>query len=196
MTDIPPSDPAPPPAAPSAGAADLPALSLAQYRARQMPPASRSLLAALLQVVGTRLERTQGRVLLQLVGRALAAERPLEPCATLAEIESRATAQLMELGLGWCRMREGDSWIEIVHGELPGFPAAADRLPAVLEGLYEGWLQAAGAEPVLRAVWLRGDAEPVPHGVLRYGHPERLGAERLGAEPPGAEPPGASRDGA
>ncbi len=152
--------------------------SLARYRAHRMTPGATAVLTALLTVATARVEPAQGRRLLQLVGQALAAERPLAPCATLTEIEDHASTQLTELGLGWCRMREAEAWIEIAHCELPPLTG----LPYLLEGLYEGWLQAAGADPALRALWQGSDAEPVPAARLRFGHPERIGPERIGPE--------------
>ncbi len=136
------------------------------------PATGPALWAALRVAVAERRAWTESRGLLQAIGRQMAADLPLGRCPMLSDLEAAATRQLLALGLGWCRLREGEGALDILHVEAPPVSGPAlSVLPAVLEGLFEAWLHAAGADPGLRAEWLRREDGPLPRHRLRFGRP-------------------------
>jgi hypothetical protein len=110
--------------------------------------------------------------LLRNIGRRMAMLRPTLPVPSLdlLEIEINEILGVMGWGTAALRFHEADHHLVITHTGLPRIGAAGDPpgtwLAALLEGLYQGWLnQIPGADPAL--VVRRQSV--TPHSVtLRY----------------------------
>jgi hypothetical protein len=94
--------------------------------------------------------------LLRNVGRRMATLRPTLPVPSLDLLEAEINEILSVMGWGSAALRfnEADHQLVIAHTGLPRIGAAGDPpgswLGAVLEGLYQGWLnQIPGADPAL-----------------------------------------------
>jgi hypothetical protein len=94
--------------------------------------------------------------LLRNIGRRMALLRPALPVPSLdlLEVEINEILNVMGWGAAALRFNEADHQLVIAHTGLPRIGAAGDPpgtwLAAVLEGLYQGWLnQIPGADPAL-----------------------------------------------
>ncbi|WP_028241757.1 cellulose biosynthesis protein BcsD [Stutzerimonas azotifigens] len=84
------------------------------------------------------------------VGTRIAAAHPLAEQPTLDELEARLNEVLLALDWGWVRLSVDSQSIRIVHGAYPGVHERAEHwaqaIAAVLEGMYQQWLQAQNEE--------------------------------------------------
>jgi hypothetical protein len=108
---------------------------------RQISPQWRGLLTALAE--------GELRQLMYRVGCRFAAAHPLPPCASTADLADALNARWQEADWGYVELVDEADYLRISHSCAPlqAFGSAALAwTPAFLEGVYQTWLSALGAE--------------------------------------------------
>ncbi len=138
----------------------------------------------ILRALGSELSRQlpdgQLRALLYLVGRQLAAARPMQDAKTLADFEIFAAGVFSAMDLGWSRVEEAAGAVDFVHGCAPleqWFGADSGAwAPGLLEGMYAEWMRQLGAGERLDVRELT-DAAPVGEQLrFRLAHESSFGS--------------------
>jgi hypothetical protein len=86
---------------------------------------------------------------MQRVGRRFAAAHPLPPCATTPELGAALNAIWNDVDWGFVEVGDEPDYLRIVHCCPPLLAFGANALPwspAFLEGAYQEWLSALGAQ--------------------------------------------------
>lgn len=109
----------------------------------------RGLLAALADEFEAQIGRTELRQLMHRVGSRFAAARPLPPCQSTAELADALNTLWRDSDWGFVELADERDHLSIVHycAPLPAFgESALAWTPAFLEGAYQHWLAALGAQ--------------------------------------------------
>jgi hypothetical protein len=119
----------------------------------------RGMLAALAQEFESQIGRTELRQLMHRVGVRFAQARPLPACASTAELADALNALWQDADWGFVELSDERDHLSIVHSCAPLAAFGDSALawtPAFLEGAYQHWLSALGADGL--AVTQAGDA--------------------------------------
>jgi len=125
------------------------AMTLDYLLDRQISSQWRGVLVALAEEFDTQIGRDELRQLMQRVGRRFAAAHPLPPCATTPELGAALNAIWNDLDWGFVEVGDEPDYLRIVHCCPPLLAFGANALPwspAFLEGAYQEWLSALGAQ--------------------------------------------------
>lgn len=140
---------------------------------RRAQSAQGRLIRALLAEAVSRFKPSDIMHYLQGVGARLAAEFPLPPATTLADMEAAMNRELLVLDFGATEVSASTTAIEINHRYFPRQlgPDGLDSdalVFAVLEGLYSAWFQTLSGSDRLRAKFksLDGGANPLAQFVV------------------------------
>jgi hypothetical protein len=115
----------------------------------QMSRQWRGVLAALADEFEAQIGRTELRQLMHRVGGRFADAHPLVPCRSTAELADALNTLWRDTDWGFVEMSDERDYLRIVHycAPLPAFGEnALAWTPAFLEGAYERWLSALGAQ--------------------------------------------------
>ncbi|MDR5838472.1 cellulose biosynthesis protein BcsD [Caballeronia sp. LZ034LL] len=109
----------------------------------------RGLLSALADEFEAQIGRTELRQLMHRVGSRFADARPLPSCNSTAELAEALNVQWRDTDWGFVELADERDHLSIVHycAPLPAFgESALAWTPAFLEGAYQQWLAALGAQ--------------------------------------------------
>ncbi|OZI21154.1 hypothetical protein CAL26_27365 [Bordetella genomosp. 9] len=137
---------------------------------RLCTPQWRGFLRAQAEEFRAHLSTAELRGLMHRIGGRYAALYPLPPCASIAELRDAMNAAWAPLDWGLVALAEqDDAALLIEHFCTPlaaGFGAGElEWTPAFLEGVYQGWMSAAGAGDTLQVRLQHADPET---GSLRF----------------------------
>ncbi|MGF6535244.1 hypothetical protein P3T20_006062 [Paraburkholderia sp. GAS206C] len=116
---------------------------------RQISPQWRGLLTALAEEFEAQIGQGELRQLMYRVGCRFAAAHPLPPCSSTADLAEAFNARWQEADWGYVDLSDEPDYLRIAHSCAPlhAFGSAAlGWTPAFLEGVYQTWLSALGAE--------------------------------------------------
>ena len=116
---------------------------------RQISPQWRGLLTALAEEFEAQIGQEELRQLMYRVGCRFAAAHPLPPCASTADLADALNSRWQEADWGYVELVDEADYLRIAHSCAPlqAFGSAALAwTPAFLEGVYQTWLSALGAE--------------------------------------------------
>lgn len=116
---------------------------------RQISPQWRGLLTALAEEFEAQIGQGELRQLMYRVGCRFAAARQLPPCGSTVDLADALNARWQEADWGYVELSDEPAHLRIAHACAPlhAFGCAALRwTPAFLEGAYQTWLSALGAE--------------------------------------------------
>jgi hypothetical protein len=116
---------------------------------RQMSAQWRGVLAALADEFEAQIGREELRQLMHRVGQRFADAQPLPPCGSTAELAEALNVLWQDTDWGFVEIADHAEYLRIVHycAPLPAFGRDALKwTPAFLEGAYQYWLSALGAE--------------------------------------------------
>ena len=116
---------------------------------RQISPQWRGLLTALAEEFATQIGQDELRQLMYRVGCRFATAHALPQCASTVDLADALNARWNETDWGYVELSDEPEYLCIVHSCAPlhAFGAAAlGWTPAFLEGVYQTWLSALGAE--------------------------------------------------
>lgn len=141
------------------------------FAGQQCPQPWRAFLGAMADEFGQRLTTPELRLLMSRIGGRIARQLGLPACRTLGEFQHAVNTRLTEFGWGWARIEDAGEAIVVRHYCAPlsaVFGADAEAwAPALLEGAYQEWFKAVGADPAL-TVRQRSSAAPTVAGALEY----------------------------
>lgn len=150
---------------------DADARSLRYLMGRHHVPRLSPLLRALMIEADERLPLETRQLLAVRLGARIAAEQPLIHGESLIALEQAMNQWLADVGWGWVTLEDRGSWLEVQHGCSPMYALlgehGAEWGRAVMEGLFGGWLNQAGADASLQIRRLDGPFGPDQR--LRYG---------------------------
>jgi len=153
-------------------APDQEVLSLQYYARQQCSRQWVHFMAAMFAEFEERVAESEADQFLEALGAKMTRLLPLRRCESLDDLQDDINNVLEGIDWGWMRLREADSFIEIVHGAYPLIPQDEARrswMVPILEGLYGGWLGEQGGDSSLTA---RLHGSPVANGAaitLHYG---------------------------
>jgi hypothetical protein len=137
---------------------------------RLCPPQWRDFLHAQAQEFREHLSRDELRGLMHRIGLRFAVLHPIGPCDSIAAM--RAAMNTVWLALDWGVVELSDAEpaaLSIEHACAPLSaaygPEHLDWTPAFLEGVYQGWMAAAGADEALHVRLQHADPQT---GSLRF----------------------------
>ena len=116
---------------------------------RQISPQWRGMLSALASEFEAQIGRDELRQLMHRVGSRFALAHPLPACASTAELAQALNLYWQEMDWGYVKLADETESLRIVHycAPLQAFgDAALTWTPAFLEGVYQTWLSAMGAQ--------------------------------------------------
>ncbi|MFT4069185.1 cellulose biosynthesis protein BcsD [Paraburkholderia sp.] len=116
---------------------------------RQISPQWRGMLSALANEFEAQIGRDELRQLMHRVGSRFAAAHPLPACASTAELGQALNLCWRAMDWGYVELADEAESLRIVHycAPLPAFgESALAWTPAFLEGVYQTWLSALGAQ--------------------------------------------------
>jgi hypothetical protein len=116
---------------------------------RQISPQWRGMLSALAAEFEAQIGRDELRQLMHRVGCRFAQAHPLPACGSTAELEDTLNAYWREMDWGYIELADEAQSLRIVHycAPLQAFGNnALSWTPAFLEGVYQTWLSALGAQ--------------------------------------------------
>ncbi|REE24087.1 MULTISPECIES: cellulose biosynthesis protein BcsD [unclassified Paraburkholderia] len=116
---------------------------------RQISPQWRGMLTALATEFEAQIGRDELRQLMHRVGSRFAAAHPLPACDSTAELARTLNLHWHEMDWGYVELADEPESLRIVHycAPLQAFGGAALAwTPAFLEGVYQTWLSALGAQ--------------------------------------------------
>ncbi|OLL28961.1 cellulose synthase [Burkholderia sp. SRS-W-2-2016] len=116
---------------------------------RQISPQWRGMLSALASEFEAQIGRDELRQLMQRVGVRFAAAHPLPACGSTAELQQALNYYWRAMDWGYVELADEAESLRIVHycAPLPAFgETALAWTPAFLEGVYQSWLSALGAQ--------------------------------------------------
>jgi hypothetical protein len=116
---------------------------------RQISPQWRGLLTALAEEFEAQIGQDELRQLMYRVGCRFAAASPLPPCNSSADLADALNARWQEAEWGYVQLSDEPEYLRIAHSCAPLLAFGATALnwtPAFLEGVYQTWLSALGAE--------------------------------------------------
>ena len=116
---------------------------------RQISPQWRGLLTALAEEFEAQIGQGELRQLMYRVGCRFAAAHPLPPCASTADLADALNARWQEADWGYVELVDEADYLRISHSCAPLQAFGSTALawtPAFLEGVYQTWLSALGAE--------------------------------------------------
>ena len=116
---------------------------------RQISPQWRGLLTALAEEFEAQIGQGELRQLMYRVGCRYAAAHPLPPCDSTADLADALNARWQEADWGYVELVDEADYLRIAHccAPLQAFGSAALAwTPAFLEGVYQTWLRALGAD--------------------------------------------------
>ena len=116
---------------------------------RQMSPQWRGMLSALASEFEAQIGHDELRQLMHRVGSRFAAAHPLPACDSTADLARTLNARWQEIDWGYVELADDAESLRIVHycAPLPAFGNdALAWTPAFLEGAYQTWLTALGAQ--------------------------------------------------
>ena len=132
--------------------------SLSYFLSRPADGRWGGVLRALAEELAAQMSASEIRAFFAILGRRWARSMPLDKSDNLKDLEAAANKALSSADWGWVRVRDLGSSVEFQHSCAPlrsAFGAdAMEWASGLLEGLYEEWLRAQGAERnlVLRQV--------------------------------------------
>jgi hypothetical protein len=135
-------------------ALDEEVLSLRYYARQQCSRQWVHFMAAMFAEFEGRVEGAEADQFLVALGAKMARLLPLRACDSLEALEEDVNSVLEGIDWGWMKLREADSFIEIIHGAYPLVPQDETRrswMVPILEGLYGGWLGEQGGDSSLTA---------------------------------------------
>ncbi|MFM0506902.1 cellulose biosynthesis protein BcsD [Paraburkholderia sp. RL17-373-BIF-A] len=116
---------------------------------RQISPQWRGMLTALANEFEAQIGRDELRQLMHRVGSRFAAAHPLPACDSTAELARTLNLYWHEMDWGYVELADEPESLRIVHycAPLQAFGGTALAwTPAFLEGVYQTWLSALGAQ--------------------------------------------------
>ncbi len=116
---------------------------------RQISPQWRGMLTALATEFEAQIGRDELRQLMHSVGCRFAAAHPLPACGSTAELARALNRHWHEMNWGYVELADEPDSLRIVHycAPLQAFGGTALAwTPAFLEGVYQTWLSALGAQ--------------------------------------------------
>lgn len=116
---------------------------------RQIAPQWRGVLTALAAEFETQLGPEELRQLMNRVGSRFALAHELPPCASTSELSEAFNASWRETDWGFVELSDEAEYLRIVHYCAPLQAFGNDALtwtPAFLQGVYQTWLAALGAQ--------------------------------------------------
>jgi hypothetical protein len=116
---------------------------------RQISPQWRGMLSALANEFEAQIGCDELRQLMHRVGSRFAAAHPLPACGSTGELEQALNLYWRGMDWGYVELADEPESLRIVHycAPLPAFgEAALAWTPAFLEGVYQAWLSALGAQ--------------------------------------------------
>jgi hypothetical protein len=116
---------------------------------RQMSPQWRGMLCALASEFEAQIGRDELRQLMHRVGSRFAAANPLPACESTTDLARTLNERWQEIDWGYVELADESDSLRIVHycAPLPAFGNdALAWTPAFLEGAYQTWLSALGAQ--------------------------------------------------
>jgi len=117
--------------------------------ARQISPQWRGMLAALAEEFEAQIGHVELRQLMYRVGCRFAAAHTLPPCGSTADLANALNARWQEADWGYVELSDEPEYLRIAHCCAPLLAFGASALswtPAFLEGVYQTWLTALGAD--------------------------------------------------
>ncbi|RFU44916.1 cellulose biosynthesis protein BcsD [Paraburkholderia sp. DHOC27] len=116
---------------------------------RQISRQWRGLLTALAEEFATQISEDELRQLMFRVGCRFATAHGLPPCASTADLAHALNARWEEADWGYVELTDEPEYLRIAHSFAPlhafGF-ASLGWTPAFLQGAYQTWLSALGAD--------------------------------------------------
>jgi hypothetical protein len=109
---------------------------------RQISPQWRGLLTALAEEFEAQIGQGELRQLMYRVGCRFAAAHPLPPCGSTADLAEAFNARWQEADWGYVDLSDEPDYLRIAHSCAPLHAFGS----AFLEGVYQTWLSALGAE--------------------------------------------------
>ncbi|CAH2788767.1 MAG: FIG01213672: hypothetical protein [uncultured Paraburkholderia sp.] len=137
---------------------------------RQLSPQWRGMLSALASEFEAQIGHDELRQLMHRVGSRFAAAHPLPACDSTADLARTLNARWQEIDWGYVELADERESLRIVHycAPLPAFgESALAWTPAFLEGAYQTWLSALGAQGL--SVVQTGQYEPDTALEFRLG---------------------------
>jgi hypothetical protein len=116
---------------------------------RQISPQWRGMLTALAEEFETQIGQGELRQLMYRVGCRFAVAHPLPPCGSTADLADALNARWQEADWGYVELSDEPQYLRIAHSCSPLLAFGSTALtwtPAFLEGVYQTWLSALGAE--------------------------------------------------
>jgi hypothetical protein len=116
---------------------------------RQISVQWRGVLAALAEEFEAQIGQSELRQLMNRIGRRFADAHPLPACESMTELVDSLNALWRDTDWGFVAIAEKPGYLSITHycAPLPAFGARAlTWSPAFLEGAYQQWLGALGAQ--------------------------------------------------
>ena len=116
---------------------------------RQISPQWRGMLSALANECEAQIGRDELRQLMHRVGSRFAAAHPLPACGSTAELSQALNLYWRGMDWGYVELADEAESLRIIHycAPLPAFgESALAWTPAFLEGVYQTWLSALGAQ--------------------------------------------------
>ncbi|MBB5499276.1 cellulose biosynthesis protein BcsD [Paraburkholderia sp. MM5384-R2] len=116
---------------------------------RQISPQWRGMLSALASEFEAQIGHDELRQLMHRVGSRFALAYPLPACASTAELEQVLNSYWHQMDWGYIALADEAESLRIIHycAPLPAFgESALAWTPAFLEGAYQTWLSALGAQ--------------------------------------------------
>ncbi|WP_233835898.1 cellulose biosynthesis protein BcsD [Paraburkholderia sp. ZP32-5] len=116
---------------------------------RQISPQWRGMLSALANEFEAQIGRDELRLLMHRVGSRFAAAHPLPACGSTAELAQALNLYWRGMDWGYVELADEAESLRIIHycAPLPAFgESALAWTPAFLEGVYQTWLSALGAQ--------------------------------------------------
>ncbi|MGF6918684.1 hypothetical protein OKW28_002857 [Paraburkholderia sp. 40] len=116
---------------------------------RQISPQWRGMLSALASEFEAQIGHDELRQLMHRVGSRFALACPLPACASTAELEQVLNSYWHQMDWGYVALADEAESLRIIHycAPLPAFgESALAWTPAFLEGAYQTWLSALGAQ--------------------------------------------------
>ncbi|OON38516.1 cellulose synthase [Izhakiella australiensis] len=134
---------------------DFEAATAAYYRQQQYQPGWLDLFSVVVEGMFANASEAESLAFLRQMGGQLAQRYPLANATTVADLEQDINRLLARFGWGTVDIQPAGASLVITHLALPPgddkMAAARWRsvLTAILQGLYAGWLQAQGGDPLI-----------------------------------------------
>jgi len=157
---------------------DMPntAPELDYYRRRQYQAGWQDLLDIMISGIAENAGDEDRRQFLNLMGARLADRFPLNPAATVGDLEDQINRLWSEFHWGFVTLQPGETHLILSHQAFPAAAAGAQTeqwyagLAALLEGAYAQWLLAQGGQPHVALQWQQDGVE----GTMTFSYQNSL----------------------